>query len=149
MIHIVTSGDLFTCGADAITNTVNCKGTFGAGLAKEFKKHYPDMFVEYAKLCKNGLIRVGQVWVWRHDAPPPLFIVNFPTKDDWRTPSQLSWIRDGLVDLKNHVIIDQILSLALPALGCGLGELVFDDVRQLVEEIFGPLDIEITLFAPR
>src|ERR1017187_6326366 len=109
---IVAKGNLFECNTDAITNTINCRGVMGAGIAKEFKKRYPEMFVEYAKLCRKGQIHVGEVWVWR-DSGHPEFIVNFPTKDDWKLPSQLNWIVAGLDNLKNHVIMKEIASLAM------------------------------------
>ena len=146
----VVSGDIFTCGADAITNTINCRGAMGAGIAKEFKKRYPDMYNEYVTLCKKGKIRVGEVWVWLESVTSnPKYIVNFPTKDDWKNPSQLIWIKAGLANLKSHVIMKEITSLALPALGCNLGGLDFADVRKLVEETFGDAAISVTLFEPK
>jgi len=122
----------------------------GSGIAKEFKSRYPEMFVEYAKLCRKGTIHVGEVWVWHEtDTSKPNFIVNFPTKDDWRNPSELLWIAVGLADLKKHVIMSQIASLAMPALGCNLGGLNFTDVRKVVEDILGDSPVDITLFEPQ
>jgi O-acetyl-ADP-ribose deacetylase (regulator of RNase III) len=144
MVNIV-KGDLFDCQADAITCTVNCKGVMGKGIAKEFKRRYPEMFTEYAKLCKQGRIHVGEVWVWREGS---IYIVNFPTKDDWRNPSQLSWIVSGLDNLKKHVIMGEITSLAMPALGCSNGNLQWSDVLPLIQEKLGELPIEIKVFEP-
>jgi O-acetyl-ADP-ribose deacetylase (regulator of RNase III) len=124
----------------------------GAGIAKEFKNRYPEMFVEYAKLCKKGRIRVGEVWVWCESEShhvKPNYIVNFPTKDDWKQPSQLNWIVAGLDNLKNHVIMKEIASLAMPALGCNLGGLKFADVRMAVENSLGDGPVAVTLFEPR
>ena len=148
---VVAKGNLFESDADAITNTINCRGTMGAGIAKEFKSRYPEMFIEYTKLCRKGAIHVGEVWVWCESVgtPKPNFIVNFPTKDDWKDPSQLSWIRTGLDNLKNHVIMKEIASLSMPALGCNLGGLNFADVRKVVEDILGDSPVDITLFEPQ
>lgn len=146
MAVVITKGDLFESGADALVNTVNCVGVMGKGIAKEFKRRYPEMFTEYAKLCKQDRIHIGEVWVWREDS---VYIVNFPTKNDWRNPSQLSWIVAGLDNLKKHVIMGEITSLAMPALGCQNGGLNFIDVRKIVEDALGDVPVAVTLFEPQ
>ena len=55
---------------------------------------------------------------------------------------------DGLDDLR-HVIEElEISSIALPPLGCGHGGLDWDDVRSLIEERLGDLDVVVHLYAP-
>src|ERR1700733_1760127 len=109
MIEIRKEGNLFECNTQAIVNTVNCVGIMGAGIAQQFKTRFPDMFNNYARLCKAGKIRPGKVWLW-HAMRNPIkvgdipcchtnecfYIVNFPTKDHWYNPSQMQWIQDGL-----------------------------------------------------
>lgn len=48
-------GDLFSAaGKDtALIHACNCKGSWGAGIALQFKKRYPDAFTRYNKLCKQ------------------------------------------------------------------------------------------------
>ena len=84
-----------------------------------------------------------------HTFPSAHYIVNFPTKDHWKNPSQLQWIADGLDDLKNHATIKDVVSIAMPALGCGFGGLHFEDVLALVEHKFGDLSMKVMLFGPR
>jgi len=149
---VVKSGDLFAEPADAIVNTVNCVGVMGAGIALEFKQRFPDMFKEYVRCCKKKRIRVGEVWMWHHEPAPPQYIINFPTKDDWRNPSKLEWIQEGLEHLaENTILFQQIHTLAMPALGCNNGGLHFDDVRKLVEQFCSQVkgDLEITLYEPQ
>ena len=168
-------GDLFTAGTEAIVNTVNCVGVMGRGIALEFKKRYPTMFKEYVKLCKRGFIQVGFMWIWyesvnyiplgciclgdglmgmRCNAPEhytkgPKYVINFPTKENWRNPSKLEWISAGLADLKNRVMMMGIESIAIPALGCANGGLHFEDVRPLIEEKLNDLEIPIFLYEPQ
>lgn len=74
----------------------------------------------------------------------------FPTKDDWRNPSKLEWISTGLDDLRYRVIMLDIESIALPALGCANGGLNFEDVRALVEEKLNDLqDTSVILYEPQ
>ena len=50
MIEFV-KGDIFESHCFAAVNPVNCVGVMGAGLAKQFKERYPQMFKEYKKRC--------------------------------------------------------------------------------------------------
>jgi O-acetyl-ADP-ribose deacetylase (regulator of RNase III) len=55
----------------------------------------------------------------------PRWIINFPTKKHWRSPSKLEWIREGLKDLVRVINEHGITSIALPPLGCGNGGLKY------------------------
>jgi hypothetical protein len=63
-------------------------------------------------------------------------VVFFPTKNDWRNPSQLSWIKEGLVCLAASPAHTQwrkqTRNIHIPKLGCGLGGLEWADVRPLI-----------------
>ena len=145
----VRKGDLFEAGTDAIVNTVNCVGAMGKGIALEFRHRYPQMYSEYMLLCKRKSIEVGRMWFWWTETPCPRYVVNFPTKQDWRNPSKIEWISAGLDDLKNRVILLEIESIALPALGCTNGGLRFEDVRALIGERLNDLEIPVILYEPQ
>ena len=145
----VVSGDIFSGNYQAITNTVNCVGVMGNGIALEFKTRYPDMFNKYVLLCKENKIQVGQVWLWYRLADTPEFIVNFPTKKHWRNPSELEWIESGLDNLRTQVVKYSITTLALPALGCANGGLKFDEVLPLIENKLSDLDTKVFVFSPK
>mgnify|MGYP000157892460 CR=1 FL=1 len=68
-----------------------------AGLALQFKKAFPAVFVAYAAACDVGAVRIGRVQVVERQGSPR-FVINFPTKDDWRKPSKLEFIEAGLLD---------------------------------------------------
>ena len=53
----------------------------------------------------------------------PPFVLNFPTKKHWRSPSRLEDIARGLDYLREHYEAWGITSLAVPPLGCGHGQL--------------------------
>jgi O-acetyl-ADP-ribose deacetylase (regulator of RNase III) len=81
------TGDFFGTKAGALVNPVNCIGVMGKGLALEFKTRYPAMFLDYAARCARKELRLGEPYPYR-DASG-ILIVNFPTKDHWRSPSRL------------------------------------------------------------
>jgi O-acetyl-ADP-ribose deacetylase (regulator of RNase III) len=142
-------GDLLACEVDALVNAVNTVGVMGKGLALQFKKAFPDNFKAYERACASGQVVVGRMFVVERSAPPR-FIINFPTKADWRQPSKLEYISAGLADLAGVVSRLGIRSLAMPALGCGLGGLDWAHVRPLIENTFGQdPQVRVVLFAPK
>lgn len=144
-IELRTSGSLFDTGAMGLVNAVNCYGVMGAGIAAEFKRRYPEMFKAYAMACRARTIRPGTVWTWSERGR---FIINFPTKDHWRDRSKQEWIAAGLDSMIKDVIRHSIETIAIPALGCGLGGLEFRLVQPLIEEKLRELNIKVYLFAP-
>ena len=109
-------GNLFESQAEVLVNTVNCVGVMGKGIALEFKKRYPQMFDEYARLCREGQILPGKPYLYTDLIGNK--VLNFPTKDDWRTPSRLSYIQDGLEWFRSNYSKLGIKSIAFPPLGC-------------------------------
>ncbi len=147
----LTTGDLLKQDdVDAIVNTVNCVGVMGKGIALQFKNKWPANYKAYAAACRAGLVHPGRMFV--HDAGglvKPHYLINFPTKDHWRSPSRIEFIRDGLIDLVAQVRRLDIRSIAIPPLGCGNGGLDWSQVRPLIEAAFAPLpDLEVRLFGP-
>jgi O-acetyl-ADP-ribose deacetylase (regulator of RNase III) len=149
VITEVTDRGLFDVTAEALVNPVNTQGAMGAGLALTFRKQYPKMFEEYRQVCERRMLDIGVLHWWQTGEPAPRFVVNFPTKRQWREPSRLSWIDTGLVTLRQQVEDRQIMSVAIPALGCGLGGLSWDGVRAKILEHFRFLYIDVFVFPPR
>ena len=56
--------NLFDSDAQVLVNTVNTVGVMGKGIAKEFKKRYPEMFEKYKKICKAGKFKTGDLWLY-------------------------------------------------------------------------------------
>lgn len=129
MICNFISGNIFDSNARALVDAVNCIGVKGAGLALQFKRNFPKSYLEYREYCRYDGMSPGTVLVSEENGR---IIIHFPTKVDWRNPSKLHWIELGLIDLVNQVNQREIKSIAIPALGCGLGGLDWEDVRPLI-----------------
>jgi O-acetyl-ADP-ribose deacetylase (regulator of RNase III) len=138
MAIAIKQGDIFESGADILVNPVNCKGVMGAGLALEFKKRFPDMYKYYRWLCEGQMLKLGHV-----DFCPQLennpIIVLFPTKYNWAEKSRLATIGNGMEDFVRQMRLFPDKSIALPALGCGLGGLSPKRVLPLMVEKLRPL----------
>lgn len=146
MISYLT-GDIFEADVQAIVNPVNTVGVMGKGLALAFKQKYPDNFKLYQVACKNNEVKVGQLFVTEHQFGQ--FIINFPTKQHWRGKSQLNWITEGLIQLKEFIMVNHIKSIAIPALGSGLGGLDWALVKAEIDNILQELThVDILVFEP-
>jgi O-acetyl-ADP-ribose deacetylase (regulator of RNase III) len=146
-----TQGNLVEDSAQALVNTVNTVGVMGKGVALMFKEAYPENFKAYEAACKSKEVRLGKMFVTerRGEMFGPKWIINFPTKADWRFPSKMEWIVQGLEDLKRIVNEKGIKSIALPPLGAGNGGLAWKEVRTKIEASLGELnDVEVILYEP-
>ena len=142
-----TKGDLFESRAEALVNAVNCVGVMGKGIALQFKQRFPENFSLYADACLFREVQIGKMFVTQPTDPSlPRWIINFPTKKHWSNPSKLEWIEDGLKDLRRFLIEQKVQSVAIPALGAGLGGLDWKDVRRLIDKELAGLETEIMVY---
>ncbi|GIV20023.1 MAG: Appr-1-p processing protein [Armatimonadota bacterium] len=148
MIQFVR-GDILHSQAEALVNTVNTVGVMGKGVALHFKKRFPENYRFYREACEQGEVVPGKVLVFRTEYLQPRYIINFPTKRHWRERSRLEDIEAGLEDLVRRVRELNIMSIALPALGCGHGGLDWNEVRPLIEKAFASLpEVLVEVYEP-
>lgn len=149
MIH-QGRGDILKHDAEALVNTVNCMGVMGRGIALEFRRAFDDNYLAYRKAAKAGEVRPGRMFVFRRESfNKPRWIINFPTKRHWKGASKIDDIKSGLIDLVNVIRENDIKSVAVPPLGCGLGGLDWLVVRPLIVEALSSLtDVDCFIFEP-
>ena len=136
--------NIFKTPCDAIVNTVNCVGVMGGGLAKAFRDRFPNMYEEYRDICRRKLLKPGQMHYYAPSIEYSKHIINFPTKNHWKYDSKMEYITTGLVALKDCLITNKINSVAIPALGCSLGGLNWEDVKKEIEAIdWGNIYVEV------
>lgn len=133
---------------------VNCiPGVMGKGLAKQFADLCPKAKSEHRKLASSLRLKVGSPCIVHgiHHAP----VVYFPTKGHWRNQSEIQWIESGLYSLRCSLNqwagqTIQYPAILMPALGCGLGGLAYEDVHPLIEQFAAslPSPFHVRLYAP-
>ena len=143
-------GDILREEVEALVNTVNCVGVMGRGIALQFKNAFPDNFKAYADACKREEVQPGRMLVFKTGKlTNPQYIINFPTKRHWRSPSRMEDIEAGLKALVETVQRYNIHSIAIPPLGSGLGGLDWSEVRPRIEAALQSLtDVHVILFTP-
>lgn len=139
-------GDILKSKAQTLVNTVNCVGIMGKGIALEFKKRFPKMFKDYLERCKRNKVHVGHPYIYKSLMGPQ--IVNFPTKDHWKSVSKVSDIEQGLDFLLAHYKEWGITSIAIPPLGCGNGQLEWKVVGPLIYSRAKQMEIPVEIYAP-
>lgn len=142
----VLQGDVLESSVQTLVNTVNCVGIMGKGIALQFKKRFPAMFKDYAQRCESGLVRLGEPYLWNPTFPP--WVLNFPTKDHWRSVARLSDIVSGIEHIAKNYRDWGIESLAVPPLGCGEGQLEWSIVGPTLYRELSRLNIAVELYAP-
>jgi O-acetyl-ADP-ribose deacetylase (regulator of RNase III) len=143
-----TQGNLLEASTEALVNAVNTVGVMGKGVALMFKERFADNFRQYAAACKRSEVQIGKVFVTEpRELDGPKWIVNFPTKREWRAPSRMEWIVQGLKDLRRFIVENEVKSIAIPPLGAGNGGLNWAEVKNHIEEALGDLpNVNIQIF---
>jgi O-acetyl-ADP-ribose deacetylase (regulator of RNase III) len=149
MIQYIT-GNILESGAQALVNTVNTMGVMGKGIALQFKKAYPNNYKAYEKACKNNELQVGKMFVTvdSNISSGERIIINFPTKTNWKKPSEYKYIEDGLQNLVEVIHAKKIKSIAIPPLGAGNGGLNWKKVKEIIEQKLEHLNVDIYVYEP-
>ena len=139
------TGDMFEGNHKYMVNPVNCVGVMGGGLALEFKNRFPEMFLDYKKMCDLNLLQVGSpklIGVTHNDQLTQ--VVLFPTKDHYRYDSEISYIATGLYGMQE--LLSRDIDIAFPKLGCGLGGLDWKVVKPIMVDFLTPLKCDATIY---
>ena len=145
---------IFEVNANILVNPVNCQGTMGKGLARQFAIKFPKIVPIYKNACQKDNLKPGAAYTIdlvacqvKEDDSKVDHIVLFTTKGDWRNASRLCWIQSGLSMLQarcyDYFKNDDVI--ALPKLGAGLGGLNEESVIKLIKETLESVPQEVIL----
>ncbi len=157
-------GDMFFSRRQTLTISVNTVGVMGRGVASRAKYQFPDVYVLYQDLCKKRTLRMGKPYIYKRETSLDLVLADeaekltnfnlqtwfllFPTKTDWRLRADIKGIIEGLEWLAENYREEGIRSLALPALGCGLGWQPWGIVGPILCNHLKKLDIPVDIHLP-
>lgn len=145
-----TEGNLFACGIPDIAHGVNCKGVMGAGIARQFRDLYPQMYEAYRKKCGAGGFWPGDILPWRHDDGRVIF--NLATQEN-PGPCAQPWMIAAAVGRMiqlAHYSSYHIPRIAMPLIGCGIGGLTPDRLQAAIQVYqHAPVDLVIVTLPAR
>ena len=161
----IIDGNMFDSTMQTLTITVNLQRVMGKGLALRAKNQFPDVYVEYQDACRAGKLTARKPYLYKRETSfnqeladpslPPLtpnavkWFLLFATKRKWKENSRLDDIEGGLDWVKTNYKKENIRSLAMPALGCGLGNLSWADVGPLICKYLRDMEIQVEIYLPR
>jgi O-acetyl-ADP-ribose deacetylase (regulator of RNase III) len=148
---IEESGNLFESSYQSFGVTVNAFGAMGAGIALQCRSRFPEVYTSYSGACArqhfahNPLLAVAVTTVSypRHQKKQVLCIL---TKYHWSQPSRYPIIEASLQAIRDQYEDLKIESLAIPLLGCGLGDLNRIKVQAMIEAYLDPLPLKVGLY---
>lgn len=161
----LVKGDMFFSTMQTLTISVNCVGVMGKGLASTAKYRFPDMYVKYEDLCKNKSLQMGRPYVYKRESSvsndladesfylegessSQTWFLLFPTKNHWKNKADINGIEEGLRWLLGNYKKCGIESLAMPALGCGLGQLEWREIGPLMCKYLAEMNIPVAIYLP-
>lgn len=162
----ISKGDMFFSNMQTFTISVNIVGVMGKGLASRAKYQFPHAYVIYQDHCKSKKLKIGKPTLFRYgtrieeelaDYAEQLkenningvrWLLFFPTKRHWREDSRLEDIEESLQWLVKNYEKQGIESIAMPALGCGLGNLDWSEVGPMMCHYLAQMSIKSCIYLP-
>jgi hypothetical protein len=158
----VIQGDMFFSQMQTLTISVNTIGVMGKGLASRAKYQFRDVFDYYKDSCTKGELKMGLPVLYKRtksvnellssdyldDEDEPTWFLLFPTKTHFMYNSDPAGIERGLIWVKENYEGLGIKSLALPALGCGLGNLSWSQIGPMMVKHLRGLKIKVSIYLP-
>lgn len=132
--------DLFTVPQGYyLAHCISGDYALGAGIAKQFVENYNMRF----KLHKNYPIPDGEKFANVGQALLVDNVFNLVTKARVFHKPTYESLYDTLLDMRIQCEDLDISRLAVPLLGCGLDRLNWEQVKDIIEDVFDSTDIEI------
>jgi hypothetical protein len=133
---IEVTGDFFTYAKehqpDVLVCTINQivksdgRLVMGAGIAKPFRDTFVDLDKEWGELTRFK--KSGILVSWNY---APVVLVGFPTKYDWKDPSDKRLIKRSLNQLADFVDYYGMKSVLMTRPGCGHGGFKWPEIKPL------------------
>lgn len=141
MTFVEEKGDLFAeeiLAEYALCHCISSDFALGAGIAKAFAK----MGVK-KQLCE----KYPKQWQGRGyclmTETNGVVVGNLVTKERYFHKPTLETLRQALENFKTQALELGTQKLAMPKIGCGLDKLDWDDVREVIKEVFNNTELKI------
>lgn len=153
LLNIVRQDITKLSGNCVICHCISADAAMGAGVALALVRKYPDLKPTVQSVLKTTHLdtSVGHV-VFYADSYSHTLVANMVTKQNYWDKSTtmpsghyLKNLKKCLENVRNVMDGLNEKKLVMPKIGCGLNRCNWNDVLQLIDEVFGNSDIEITV----
>jgi O-acetyl-ADP-ribose deacetylase (regulator of RNase III) len=146
-------GDIFKGSETFKVHQVNCKGAMGAGIAKQVRNDYPEVYYSYKKACEMtdesskllGMVQVVQT-------KKGFYIVNLFGQDDYYSPTgrctNYEAFYTGLEKIKTYIIEKNLpKEIAFPCrIGSALAGGDWDVIYAMICSVFNNTDFNVVIY---
>ena len=145
------SGDILLSKAHAIAHGIAPNDDFRSGLALALREHSPALYKDFRHYCQTTHPSPGASWTWMAadgQYGGNLFTQEGADGDHGGTPGRatLQHVRHALKALRQEIEREGFRSVALPRLATGVGGLEWDEVKPLLVEALGDLDLPVVVY---
>ena len=145
------SGDILLTGAQVIAHGVAPNDPFHSGLALQLRERWPAMYKDFRHYCQSQHPKPGTLWAWM--GSDGTRIVSLFTQEGVEghhggTPGHATVQHTGhsLRELHKLANEEKFTSIALPRLATGVGRLAWNDVKPLLKQHLGALNIPVLVY---
>ena len=148
-------GDILLSSAQVIAHGIATHDPFDSGLALALRERFPSMVRDYRHAMRAKEPKAGEVWAWSgvNEDGSARGIVNLLTqgmqgqgKAARPVKARLEDVHHALRELVRLVREQGIKSVALPRLATGVGGLDWADVKPLIRQHLGDLDVPVLVY---
>jgi O-acetyl-ADP-ribose deacetylase (regulator of RNase III) len=133
-------GDLFANSDNSsLAHCVAKDLGMGKGIAVFFKKIYgkiPELRAQNKEVGETAAL----------DKDKDNYVYYLITKTRSRDKPTLSNLKSSLVDMRNHAIENGVKIISMPRIGSGLDGLDWNDVKNIIKEVFESTSIQINVY---
>ncbi|XZE35932.1 macro domain-containing protein [Pirellulaceae bacterium SH501] len=145
------SGDILLSKAQAIAHGVAPNDHFDSGLALALREKWPHMAKDFRHYAHQTHPKPGEIWMWGGVGGVRIFNlltqegeINHGSRPGKAT---IANVHHALKRLMHAIEKEGIQSLALPAIATGVGGLSWNDVRPLIHDVLGDLQIPVFVYS--
>ncbi len=142
-------GDILLTKAQAIAHGIAPNDPFERGLAHALREKWPMMHKDYHHYAHQSHPKPGEIWEWGGFGARVFNLLTQEGSFDHGAKAgraTLANVNHCLRRLRHAVETQQIKSLALPRLACGVGGLSWDEVLPLIEKHLGDLSTSVYVY---
>lgn len=143
------AGDILLSKAALICHGVAPGDHFTHGLALALREQWPALSKDFRHYCQSTHPAPGGLWMWHG---PGVHIANLLTQEaaydhgSKPGPAHLEHVNHALRQLRLEIEREKYASVALPRLATGVGRLDWHEVKPLIENHLGSLDVTVLLY---
>jgi O-acetyl-ADP-ribose deacetylase (regulator of RNase III) len=133
-------GDVFS-SSDALCHCIGEDLNLEKGIGRQFKRRFGPV----NEPTTTTTPRIGNVVIVKTNNPQR-FIYYLVTKDTENSRTTYATLEMCLRRMKDHMIQTNVTQLSMPKIGCGYDRLQWEQVQDLILEVFADCNCKITVY---